>query len=142
MPKKPLQSRSSESIELTFDPNRCAHAAECLRGAPEVFNLAARPWMQPEHLDADSLARVVEACPSGALQYRRLDGGPHEVADAALSVEVQANGPYHVRGHVEIRDAEGGVLGVGPRAALCCCGASENKPFCDGSHRAARFRAP
>lgn len=139
---KPLQRRSSETIEVTFDPNRCAHAGECLRGAPQVFDLQARPWIQPEHLDADSLADVVRRCPSGALQYHRLDGAPDESPDAEVSLRPQPNGPVYVRGGVQMADAEGHVFATGPRFALCRCGESGNKPFCDGSHRAAGFRAP
>lgn len=138
---KPLQRRSSETIEVTFDPNRCAHAAECLRRAPQVFDLQARPWIQPGHLDAGSLAGVVERCPSGALQYHRLDGGPDELADAEVSFRPQPNGPVWVRGNVEMTDAEGHVFATGPRFALCRCGASGNKPFCDGAHRFSGFRA-
>jgi uncharacterized Fe-S cluster protein YjdI len=142
MPDKPLQRRSSETIEVTFDPNRCAHAAECLRRAPEVFDLQARPWMQPEHLDAETLAEVIRRCPSGALAYHRLDGVLDEAVDAEVSFRQQRNGPVLVRGNVEMVDAEGHVFATGPRFALCRCGQSGNKPFCDGSHRAAGFRAP
>ena len=139
---KPLQRRSSETIEVTYDTKRCSHAAECLRSAPQVFNLQARPWIQPERLDAESLARVIERCPSGALHYHRLDGAADEVADGEVSFRPQRNGPVYVRGNVEMTDAEGHVFATGPRFALCRCGASGNKPFCDGSHRAAGFRAP
>lgn len=142
MPDKPLQRRSSETIEVTFDPNRCAHAAECLRRAPEVFDLQARPWMQPEHLDAESLAEVVRQCPSGALRYHRLDGAADEAPDSEVTFRPQRNGPVNVRGNVQLTDAEGAVFATGPRFALCRCGQSGNKPFCDGSHRAAGFRAP
>ena len=139
--RKPLQVRSSETIEVTFDPNRCAHSGECLLRAPGVFNLRARPWIQPDHLEADRLAAVIERCPSGALTYRRLDGGPAEQPDPEVTFNVQKNGPIHVRGIVEMVDAEGTPFTIGPRAALCRCGASGNKPFCDGSHRHAGFRA-
>lgn len=142
MPDKPLQRRSSETIEVTFDPNRCAHAAECLRGAPQVFDLEARPWMQPEHMDAESLAEVVRQCPSGALRYHRLDGAADEAPDSEVTFRPQRNGPVNVRGNVQLTDAEGALFATGPRFALCRCGQSGNKPFCDGSHRAAGFRAP
>lgn len=52
------------------------------------------------------------------------------------------DGPYKVTGPVTITDAEGNVYRVeeGP-VALCRCGHSATKPFCDGSHRAAGFSA-
>ncbi len=139
---KPLQVRASGTIEVTFDPNRCAHEGECLRRAPQVFDLKARPWIQPEHLDADIVAAAIEHCPSGALTYRRLDGGRAEAPDPEVTFQVRRNGPVWLRGVVEMFDPEGGAFDVGARAALCRCGESGNKPFCDGSHRAAGFRAP
>jgi uncharacterized Fe-S cluster protein YjdI len=140
--EKPIQVRASDAIEVTFDPNRCAHEGECLRRAPGVFNLQARPWIQPEHLRADELAAAIQHCPSGALSYRRLDGGADEAPETATIFQVRRNGPIWVRGVVEMLDGAGESFEAGPRFALCRCGESGNKPFCDGSHRAAGFRAP
>lgn len=137
---KPLQVRASDTIEVTFDPNLCSHSGECLLRAPGVFNLRARPWIQPGHLEADRLAAIIERCPSGALTYRRLDGGPAEEPAPAPTFEVKKNGPVAVRGTIELLDAQGNAFTLGPRAALCRCGVSRNKPFCDGSHRQAGFR--
>lgn len=64
-----------QSITVTFEARRCRHAAECVRGLPEVFDTARRPWIQPDGAPADRLAEVVRRCPSGALQYRLADGG-------------------------------------------------------------------
>lgn len=138
---KPLQVRSTEAIEVTFDPNLCAHAGLCLRGLPEVFNLQARPWIQPEHAPADELAEIIQRCPSGALTYRRFDGGPEEEPDAGVRMRPVRNGPIYARGNMDILDGEGNVLHRANRAALCRCGASENKPFCDGTHVKAGFRS-
>ena len=64
----------TDSIVVSFDPALCIHVAECLRGAPDVFNTLRRPWVQPEAALPEALAEVVQRCPSGALQYERLDG--------------------------------------------------------------------
>ena len=87
------------------------------------------------------IARVVELCPSGALQYRRLDGGKQEVAGETTTVTPIKNGPLLVRGRVEVT-REDGTLETLPRATLCRCGQSLHKPFCDNEHIAAGFRAP
>ena len=52
------------------------------------------------------------------------------------TITVRSNGPYLVQGPIELRDAEGNVLDTaGKKAiALCRCGSSANKPFCDGTH--------
>ncbi|RDG35544.1 hypothetical protein DVH02_24845 [Streptomyces corynorhini] len=64
----------TRSITVTFEAGRCLHAAECVRGLPEVFDTAKRPWIRPERAPADRLAEVVRRCPSGALRYERTDG--------------------------------------------------------------------
>ena len=136
---RPIQEYASDAIRVRFDPNRCIHAARCLMGDPEVFDVRRRRWVMPAAGDPGHIAAVIEECPSGALTYERLDGGPQEEPDAAPSVQVVANGPLAVRGRLTIADADGGEFDTGSRVALCRCGASENKPFCDNSHRAIRF---
>lgn len=70
-----------KSITVTFEARRCQHAAECVRGLPEVFDLDKRPWIQPDGAEAERLAEVVRRCPSGALQYELVDGGGAEAPD-------------------------------------------------------------
>ena len=78
-------------------------------------------------------------CPTGALHFRRLDGGEQEAPQAKTTVEPRPNGPLFVRGWVRIVDDEGRLIREDTRLALCRCGASANKPFCDGSHRRIGF---
>ncbi|WP_019354021.1 (4Fe-4S)-binding protein [Streptomyces sp. AA1529] len=59
-----------KSITVTFEAGRCLHAAECVRGLPEVFDPGERPWIRPDGAEAERLAEVIRRCPSGALQYR------------------------------------------------------------------------
>ncbi|MGD9410185.1 MAG: CDGSH iron-sulfur domain-containing protein, partial [Thiohalocapsa sp.] len=49
------------------------------------------------------------------------------------------NGPLMLEGNLSIRAASGRVAWQGEKAFLCRCGASKNKPFCDGSHKDAGF---
>ena len=67
--KKTYQGRS---IAVSFEAKRCRHAAECVRGLPEVFDIERRPWIQPDNAAADRTAEVVRRCPSGALEYHRV----------------------------------------------------------------------
>ncbi|MEU7973681.1 (4Fe-4S)-binding protein [Micromonospora sp. NPDC049089] len=62
-----------QKITVTFEARRCLHAAECVRGLPEVFDTSQRPWIRPDGAEAERLAEVVERCPSGALQYELVD---------------------------------------------------------------------
>jgi len=127
-------------IEVSFDLDLCVHIAECLRGHPGVFQLQRRPWVLPDEAEADLVAEIVERCPSGALLYRRHDGGRPE-EHQGTSVTPIRNGPLLVTGAVEVR-REDGTIEVLPRATLCRCGSSKNKPFCDNEHLAVNFRAP
>jgi CDGSH-type Zn-finger protein len=79
-------------------------------------------------------------CPTGALHFARKDGGPAEPLPVANTVQVRANGPLYLRGDVAVTLADGSVL-KDTRAALCRCGASSHKPFCDNSHREVGFAA-
>lgn len=127
-------------IEVSFDLDLCIHVGECLRGHPGVFRLDRRPWTLPDAADADTVAEVVERCPSGALLYRRLDGGAQEHHDRTAVTPIR-DGPLLVVGDIEVRGPDGTVEKM-PRATLCRCGQSEHKPFCDNRHLKAGFSAP
>ena len=129
-----------EHIEVTFDLDLCVHIGECLRGDRAVFKLDRRPWLRPDEAPADVVAQVVERCPSGALQYRRLDGAPAERHDGVRMVPIR-DGPLMVTGDITVTH-EDGTTETLPRATLCRCGHSEQKPFCDNSHLKVGFRAP
>jgi len=60
---------------------------------------------------------------------------------AQVTIETIKNGPYIVTGEVELIDADGNKYPVEKRMALCRCGASTEKPFCDGTHSKIGFQA-
>ena len=60
---------------------------------------------------------------------------------ADVTIDIIKNGPYIVNGQVELKDAEGNVYPAKQRMALCRCGASTTKPFCDGTHSKIGFQA-
>lgn len=133
---------TSEDITVTYDVGKCIHAAECVRGVPAVFDPNARPWIQPENATAKSIAAVIARCPTGALHYESAIDGLVEVCDSRNSITTIEDGPLYVRGDVVINNSDGDEVERGPRFALCRCGASGNKPFCDNSHKEISFRAP
>lgn len=59
-----------EKITVYFDGEICEHAAECVNGLPEVFNVKAKPWISLDKVDAKKVAEVIDRCPSGALKYK------------------------------------------------------------------------
>lgn len=133
------KSYPAEEVTVSFDLRRCIHAGECVRGLPEVFDPGKRPWMQPENAGPDAITEVVLRCPSGALQFEREDG-VRETAPEENVVSLVIDGPLYAWGDIEIRDKEGEVLYRETRAALCRCGASANKPFCDNTHKEVDFQ--
>jgi uncharacterized Fe-S cluster protein YjdI len=138
---EPHRVYSNDRIAVHWNPGRCVHSERCMHGLPQVFQASARPWVQVNAATADEIAAVVARCPSGALHVERLDGGPAEEAHDPTTVEPQPNGPLYISGHVRILDASGALIREDTRVALCRCGQSRNKPFCDGSHEAAGFQA-
>ena len=128
-----------KDIEIAYDPERCIHAAECTRGLPAVFDSSRRPWIQTDGASANAIAAVVVRCPSGALHFIRRDGGDPETRPDHDSVTLMPGGPLYVRGLLRLHGADGSVIVEDTRLALCRCGQSQNKPFCDNSHLGVAF---
>lgn len=131
-------SYDGEKIRVVYDAKLCIHAAECGRSAGAMFQGGRDPWCDPNQVDTDAAAEIVVRCPTGALAFERKDGGPAESAPEHNVVVIAPNGPIYIRGDIELDGADG--QGVSTRMALCRCGESKNKPFCDNSHIEAGFK--
>jgi len=136
--KNPLQERivpyRGKDIVVYFHVDRCTHVAECLSGLPEVFNTFQQPWVQPDRAEADRVARVILKCPTGALHFKRLDGGWEEEPPDTNRIIVIPDGPFYVSADASLVSDSGQLLLTDTRLALCRCGASRHSPFCDGMH--------
>jgi uncharacterized Fe-S cluster protein YjdI len=137
-----VREYATEEIVVRWEPRFCIHSSLCVRALPAVFDRDKRPWIDPANATADDLARTISSCPSGALHFERLDGGAQETAEEPLRIDPQTDGPLYLRGRVRIAGPDGGILREDTRVALCRCGGSRRKPFCDGSHEENGFRAP
>ncbi len=127
-----------DKIKIVYDRKLCIHAAECGRSAGAMFQGGRDPWCDPDQVSAGDAAEIAMRCPTGALAFERKDGGPAEAAPEHNVVVIAADGPLYIRGDIELDGADG--QGVSTRMALCRCGASDNKPFCDNSHQGASFK--
>lgn len=127
---------SGKAISVSFDKDTCIHSEECVRGLPAVFDVDQRPWIQPDQADADAVREVVARCPSGALEIETMseaDTSPQ--APAGVQMRIKPNGPVVVTGACAIEGPDGASIPVESATfALCRCGMSEKKPFCDGTH--------
>jgi uncharacterized Fe-S cluster protein YjdI/CDGSH-type Zn-finger protein len=143
-PRTPGPTRVYERDELAviWDAGRCTHVAECLRALPEVFNVTRRPWVDVEAADAERVAEAIRLCPTGALKYEARGEFPPEGPDDVTTVKAGRLGPLYVRGKIRLVDGHGELIAEESRVALCCCGASANKPYCDNSHRLVRGDRP
>lgn len=127
-------------INVEWDGRLCIHVAECGQAKGELFVTGRQPWCQPDLVTLEDVIDVVERCPSGALTYESNEKTVKESPDQENSVVVSYNGPYFVRGELDIEGSADDMKGVAFRVALCRCGHSKNKPFCDNSHEAIGFR--
>ena len=134
-----LRRYDADDITISCDVKRCIHAEECVRGLPRVFDRGRRVWVDPTQASAEDIENVVQRCPSGALHYRRTDGGLEEPTPSRNEVRITPDGPLYFRGELEIHTPTAVLKET--RVALCRCGASRNKPFCDNSHADIAFRA-
>ncbi len=128
---------------ITIHDNRgiCSHAGYCTSGLPQVFLQGVEPWIQPDQATLKEVSETIDQCPSGALSYS-IQGVEQRDRSQEPEISISLNGPYEVKGGLEL-DLGGEPWGEGASQehyTLCRCGASKNKPFCDGSHWHAKFR--
>ena len=147
-PNEPNRVRSdltreyiSPAITVEWYAARCIHSAACVKALPKVFDPRRRPWIEIGDADADAVASAVLQCPTGALHFRRDDGGSEETVPSEVTIRAVRDGPYILRGPVRITGPGGEVLREDSRVALCRCGNSRHMPFCDNTHRAIGFRS-
>jgi CDGSH-type Zn-finger protein/uncharacterized membrane protein YozB (DUF420 family) len=137
VPPDAVQTYRGKRITIHDNRALCAHSGICTDGLPGVFRLGKEPWIAADGADAAAAIAIVQRCPSGALGYS-IEGVPPPAGPGGPLITASANGPYFVSGAVELR-ADGARPREPGRYALCRCGGSKNKPFCDGTHWAIRF---
>jgi CDGSH-type Zn-finger protein/uncharacterized Fe-S cluster protein YjdI len=139
MSKDNTKTFSGTDVDVVWDKRLCIHVAECGQADNDLFDGKRKPWCIPDTTAADEVAEVCERCPSGALSYKNKTGGANETAAEENTVAVLYDGPLYLRGELSIDGKADDMHGVDYRAALCRCGRSNNKPFCDNSHRKCGF---
>lgn len=143
MDKKDIKKTySNDDITVLWQPGMCTHSTKCWKGLIEVFNPKERPWIKMEGANSEAIIKQVDQCPSGALSYYRNGEKPTETpnTEAATRVECAPDGPLMVYGKLDIKLPDGTSQSKLKVTAFCRCGASTNKPYCDGSHRKVDFK--
>jgi CDGSH-type Zn-finger protein len=125
-------------VAILNNPLLCSVAEYCHRELESVFNENKNPWIEPDGDTLEHIKALIEKCPSGALSYA-INEQPQRDIDRAATISIEKNGPLRITGGIELTDANRGQGASREHYTLCRCGASKNKPFCDGSHQAINF---
>jgi uncharacterized Fe-S cluster protein YjdI len=139
MPKTTHKYTNGE-VTIVWKPDICIHSAICFKGLGDVFNPTKKPWIDPSGATTEAIVEQVRKCPSGALSYfmnEEVAGAKEIKAEAAqmLNIEIVPAGPILIKTECTIEHSNGQVEMKQGITALCRCGGSNNKPYCDGSHR-------
>lgn len=147
MEKAITKHYSNGEVTIIWQPKLCIHSGICAKGLPNVFQPKERPWIKIDAATTQQLVEQVAHCPTGALSSSmNVNEKQQEDISTKKASENQPvkavlikNGPLMLHSDVEITDAAGNSTIKEKMAAFCRCGASNNKPFCDGSHTKSGF---
>ncbi|HNY03696.1 MAG TPA: (4Fe-4S)-binding protein [Bacteroidales bacterium] len=145
--KEAVKEFSNGEITVYWKADLCIHSANCLIGLPEVFNSKKKPWVNVHASNSKEIMKVIDRCPSRALTYLKsakfVTSKPRikaKMKPKFARIHILKNGPALVTGNFILRDSKKKKIQIQNEvAALCRCGASKKKPFCDGSHQTAEF---
>jgi uncharacterized Fe-S cluster protein YjdI len=143
MKKNITRKYTNGEVTIIWKPDLCTHSGHCVKGLPGVFKPQEQPWINVDNASTEELIDQVKACPSGALSYAmNAEDKPSEekLEDANLLVELLKDGPFLIHGNIKIKHVDGSETLKSKKTAFCRCGASKNKPFCDGSHRSIEWK--
>ncbi|NAS12957.1 (4Fe-4S)-binding protein [Poritiphilus flavus] len=137
-----IKEYSNGELTVVWKPKKCIHSGICVQTLPEVYDPNAKPWIKAENASTDALKSQIDLCPSGALSYYIKGENKQEQKTAmeGAKVEVIPNGPLIVQGELEVKLADGSQEAKKRSTAFCRCGASETKPYCDGTHNTIGFK--
>lgn len=121
--------------EITIHDNRgvCAHDTSCIKCLPSVFKKDEKPWIDPDGASVKEIIETIEQCPSGALSYT-IGSRRYQDLEREPKIIVAKNGALEVQGGILLKDDMDSTPESKEHYTLCRCGASKNKPFCDGAH--------
>lgn len=130
------ESHSTTGGTLFFDGEKCIHSRNCVLNRPDVFvpNVEGE-WIHPERANLGELQALAENCPSGAIRFE--ENGKEEKLPLINTLHIRENGPYALKAAIQMDGKDNSPT----RLTLCRCGASKNKPYCDGSHAELPFIA-
>ncbi|WP_292470755.1 CDGSH iron-sulfur domain-containing protein [Methanolobus sp.] len=133
-----VETYIGKHISIHRNKDVCCHVGHCVRNLPSVFKKGKEPWADPDAVNPEKIAALIRTCPSGALSYT-INGELYKDYIHEPEIFILKDGPYNVTG-IRLDDPDGSMPETQDHYSLCRCGASQNKPFCDGSHSDVKFK--
>ena len=130
---------SNGELTIVWEPKKCIHSEVCFKTLPRVYNPKERPWVRPNNASTEDLKDQINRCPSGALSFYINDEKVDDIAEPSIEVRAFENGPLMVKGSLRVINSNGEEELKERSTSFCRCGASKNKPYCDGSHYEINF---
>ncbi len=127
-------------LVVFWNAERCIHSGKCVQGLPRVFDPNRRPWIDLTQADQLDIREQVKRCPSGALSLEESKSASQSDKSEWVRVEVIRNGPLAIKSSCTVVMSDGSIKEKEKASFFCRCGGSENKPFCDGSHKRRNFK--
>ena len=123
---------TGQQIVVGDDHSLCVHSGFCGNRITNLWNMLKDP---DDSLVRGQIMAMVEKCPSGTLTFALEADGERIEPDLPIEITVIPDGPLWVSGGIPIERRDGQHVETRNRMTLCRCGASTNKPFCDGKHK-------
>ncbi|MCX6225942.1 MAG: (4Fe-4S)-binding protein [Bacteroidia bacterium] len=153
MSNKNYREYSNGEITVFWKPDACIHSTVCFMKLRKVFDPSKRPWVNMQGAPTQAITDIVEQCPTDALTWKwnldltasekdeliNLPDGDEVVPAPVTEITIIENGPALIKGKFSVRKSSGEMMQTAGQIALCRCGSSRNKPFCDGSHHRSGF---
>lgn len=143
-----IKQYTNGEVTIVWKPAMCVHSRICWGKAnslPQVFNPKEKPWIKPNGATTERIIDQIKQCPSGALSFYVNQQEPVKETDTSEATTIETiieplpNGPLLIFGNIKVKDKEGNETQKNNVTAFCRCGASSNKPYCDGSHARVGF---
>ncbi len=131
---------SNKEVTVVWEAKKCIHSGICAKGLSNVFRPKVRPWVRINAASTDVIINQIKQCPTGALSYYMNNEDDKTSEALETKVDVFEDGPLLVYGTLKITHKDGTSETKNKTTAFCRCGASNNKPFCDGAHVKEAFK--